>query len=183
MRRALHARLASAASAAVTPPNKAAMATAMTVRRRSGINVGQTFGILFSELAKLRDASVEKTPAARNDLGSKLLARSSTANGAMDALSEVLRLVRLTGAVFLNAELSAPGRTVAALDRAGAGIDARSRSHDRVPPGDRRPMLYQGRGRGLKLEQGDLVMVPRGDTHRMSSELQPLTVPVSTDPR
>ena len=26
----------------------------------------------------------------------------------MDALSEVLRLVRLTGAVFLNAELSAP---------------------------------------------------------------------------
>ena len=31
----------------------------------------------------------------------------------------------------------------------------------------------------LKLEQGDLVMVPRGDTHRMSSELQP-TVPVST---
>ena len=30
----------------------------------------------------------------------------------------------------------------------------------------------------LRLEQGDLVMVPRGDTHRMSSELQP-TVPVS----
>lgn len=31
----------------------------------------------------------------------------------------------------------------------------------------------------LKLEQGDLLMVPRGDTHRMSSELQP-TVPVSS---
>ena len=99
----------------------------------------------------------------------------------MDALSEVLRLVRLTGAVFLNAELSAPW----AVQSPPSNVLAQAL----MPEADHMieyHLVVEGQcfikvadQAPLKLEQGDLVMVPRGDTHRMSSELQP-TVPVST---
>src|SRR5688500_10087365 len=98
----------------------------------------------------------------------------------MDALSEVLRLVRLTGAVFLNAELSAPW----AVQSPPSTVLAQAM----MPEADHMieyHLVVEGQcfikvadEAPLKLEQGDLVMVPRGDTHRMSSELQP-TVPVS----
>ena len=97
----------------------------------------------------------------------------------MDALSEVLRLVRLTGAVFLNAELSAPW----AVQSPPSTVLAQAM----MPEADHMieyHLVVEGEcfikvadEPPLKLEQGDVVMVPRGDTHRMSSELQP-TVPV-----
>ena len=98
----------------------------------------------------------------------------------MDALSEVLRLVRLTGAVFLNAELSAPW----AVQSPPSTVLAQAM----MPEADHMieyHLVVEGEcfikvadEPPLKLEQGDVVLVPRGDTHRMSSELQP-TVPVS----
>ena len=97
----------------------------------------------------------------------------------MDALSEVLRLVRLTGAVFLNAELSAPW----AMQSPPSHVLAEA-----FMPDAEHMIEYHLVVEGqcfikvvdeppLKLEQGDLVMVTRGDAHRMSSEAQP-TVPV-----
>jgi AraC family transcriptional regulator, alkane utilization regulator len=97
----------------------------------------------------------------------------------MDALSEVLRLVRLTGAVFLDAELSAPWAVQsppshvlaqAMMPEADHMIEYHLvvEGHCFIKVADEPP---------IKLEQGDLVMVPRGDSHRMSSDLQP-AVPV-----
>jgi len=97
----------------------------------------------------------------------------------MDALSEVLRLVRLTGAVFLNAELSAPWAIQSPPSHVLAQAmmpDAEHmieyhlivEGHCFIKVADEPP---------LKLVEGDLVMVPRGDSHRMSSDLQP-AVPV-----
>ena len=98
----------------------------------------------------------------------------------MDALSEVLRLVRLTGAVFLNAELTAPWAVEAPPSTVLAQAMMPEADHiieyHLVVEGQ--CFIKVGDEAPLKLEQGDVVMVPRGDTHRMSSELQP-TVPVS----
>ena len=98
----------------------------------------------------------------------------------MDALSEVLRLVRLTGAVFLNAELTAPWAVEAppstVLGQAMMPEADHVIEYHMVVEG--RCFIKVGDEAPLKLEQGDVVMVPRGDTHRMSSELQP-TVPVA----
>jgi AraC-like DNA-binding protein len=91
---------------------------------------------------------------------------------APDALSEVLRLVRLTGAVFLNAELTAPwavqtpsAKTLAALVLPEA--DWLVEYH----------LIVEGRcwirlhgGDPVALSAGDLVMLPHGDSHRLSSE-------------
>ena len=97
----------------------------------------------------------------------------------MDALSEVLRLVRLTGAVFLNAELSAPWAVQSPPSRVLAQAMMPEADHmieyHLVVEGE--CFIKVADEPPLKLEQGDLVMVPRGDTHRMSSELQP-SVPV-----
>jgi hypothetical protein len=79
------------------------------------------------DIVGLGDRSVGSTAPMRNDSGPAKLARASTerefarasnderefaracsTGRAPDALSEVLRLVRLTGAVFLNAEMGAP---------------------------------------------------------------------------
>lgn len=99
----------------------------------------------------------------------------------MDALSEVLRLVRLTGAVFLNAELSSPWAVQSPPSRVLAQALMPEADHmieyHLVVEGQ--CFIKVADEPPLKLEQGDLVMVPRGDTHRMSSELQP-SVPVLT---
>jgi AraC family transcriptional regulator, alkane utilization regulator len=88
----------------------------------------------------------------------------------MDALSDVLRHVRMTGAVFFNAELTAPW----ALDSPPAPVLARGLGL--------RPdylmeyhLLLEGGcyirvagGAPLELRAGDLVMMLRGDPHVMS---------------
>jgi hypothetical protein len=90
----------------------------------------------------------------------------------MDALSEVLRLVRLTGSVFLNAELTAPW----AVESSPSKVLAEAL----IPDADHLieyHLVVEGRcfievadESPLELAQGDLVMVPRGDSHRMSSD-------------
>lgn len=90
----------------------------------------------------------------------------------MDALSEVLRLVRLTGSVFLNAELSAPW--------AVASPSSKVLAEALIPDAEHvieYHLIVEGRcfievadEPPLELAKGDLVMVPRGDPHRMSSD-------------
>ena len=89
----------------------------------------------------------------------------------MDVLSEVLKVVRLEGALFFNAEFSAPWCV------------SESRSIDAVPylsPGAGRLILYhfitEGRayaklsdGRREELIAGDVVIFPHGDPHLLGN--------------
>jgi AraC-like DNA-binding protein len=97
----------------------------------------------------------------------------------MDALSETLRVVRLVGAIFINARFTAPwcyqsprADSVAAL----------------LEPGAERMVIFQLITDGecyveldneppLRLVAGDAVLFPQGDAHRMSS--QPGLAPAS----
>jgi AraC-like DNA-binding protein len=89
----------------------------------------------------------------------------------MDAFSEILSGVRLTGAVFFNAEFSAPW---------GVSMPASAVLSTRVAPGAEYMILYhlliEGRcaiempdGQNIALNPGDIVIFPHGDAHRMSS--------------
>ena len=85
----------------------------------------------------------------------------------MDALSEVLKIVKLRGALFFNAEFSAPWRVassqssqIAPLLCPGAGhviiyhYLTDGRAHAQLPDGSRRD-----------LGSGDVVIFPHGDAH------------------
>jgi len=119
-------------------------------------------------------ASVWSRAAGRNDSGAVDLAPASARRAAPagDALSEVLRLVRLTGAVFLRAELKAPWAvqappskvlTAKVMPHAEHLVEyhliVEGRCWIRLPDGD-----------PIALSAGDLVMLPHGDAHRLSSE-------------
>jgi AraC-like DNA-binding protein len=91
----------------------------------------------------------------------------------MDALSDALRVLRLTGAVFLDAEFTAPWCVVS---------DPRGPTS---PMGSSRDIVFfhvlvEGRckarlvedGPTLDFEAGDLIMLPRGSRHLMGSDLQ-----------
>jgi AraC-like DNA-binding protein len=84
----------------------------------------------------------------------------------MDALSEVLSAVRLTGAVFFNGEFTAPWGFEAARVHKLASL---------LPAGTERLLIYhlviEGQAElhtaavGESLTAGDLVVLPHGDTH------------------
>jgi AraC family transcriptional regulator, alkane utilization regulator len=91
----------------------------------------------------------------------------------MDALSDALRVLRLTGAVFLDAEFSAPWCVIS---------DPRS---PRSPMGSSRDIVFfhvltEGRckakliedGLTIEFEPGDLLLLPRGSRHLLGSDLQ-----------
>jgi AraC family transcriptional regulator, alkane utilization regulator len=101
----------------------------------------------------------------------------------MDALSEVLRLVRLTGAVFLNGEFTAPWAVESPpshvlsrslLPRAEYVVEyhvvAKGSCFIRVPGAD-----------PVALDEGDLVMLPRGDSHVLSSDVAINMTPLPAD--
>ena len=88
-----------------------------------------------------------------------------------DVLSDVLRAVRLTGAVYFDFELSAPWALDTPPAREIAGI---------VMPGVQRVIEYHvvARGAGwvqslgqppVRLSEGDLLIFPQGDAHVLSS--------------
>jgi AraC-like DNA-binding protein len=89
----------------------------------------------------------------------------------MDALSEVLKIVKLRGALFFNAEFSAPwcvassqSSQIASLLCPGAGhviiyhYLTDGRAHARLPDGSRRD-----------LGPGDVVIFPHGDPHSIGN--------------
>jgi AraC-like DNA-binding protein len=88
-----------------------------------------------------------------------------------DVLSDVLRAVRLTGAVYFDFELSSPWVAEAPPSREIAG---------KVMPGAQRVIEYHllARGTGwghavghdpIRLREGDLILFPQGDAHVLSS--------------
>jgi AraC-like DNA-binding protein len=88
-----------------------------------------------------------------------------------DVLSDVLRAVRLTGAVYFDFELSSPWVVEAPPSREIVG---------KVMPGAQRVIEYHlvARGTGwghavgqepLRLREGDLLVFPQGDAHVLSS--------------
>ena len=89
----------------------------------------------------------------------------------MDALSETLRVVRLIGAIFINARLTAPwcyqsppADTAAPLLEPGAD---RVVNYHLITEGE---CLVEMDGRApLRLSACDVVIFPQGDAHRMSS--------------
>jgi AraC-like DNA-binding protein len=85
----------------------------------------------------------------------------------MDVVSEVLKVVRLQGALFYNGEFSAPWSVYATPSRALAGFFETGTEHVIVYH-----LLTEGRawarledGDRLPLEAGDIVMIPHGDRH------------------
>jgi hypothetical protein len=88
----------------------------------------------------------------------------------MDAFSEILSGVKLNGAVFFNAEFSAPW-----------GFSAQRHIADTLAPGAAHFLLYHlvvdgsafvemADGVTLELSSGDVVIFPNGDAHHMSSK-------------
>ncbi len=88
-----------------------------------------------------------------------------------DVLSDVLRAVRLTGAVYFDFELSSPWVAEAPPSKEIAS---------KVMPGAERVIEYHVVARGscwgqadghepIRLEEGDLIVFPQGDAHVMSS--------------
>jgi AraC-like DNA-binding protein len=100
--------------------------------------------------------------------------RTSSASGSSpsaDVLSDVLRSVRLTGAVYFDFDLSAPWVAEAPPSRDIAAL---------VLPGAQRVIEYHLIARGacwghavgeppIRLAEGDLIVFPQGDAHVMSS--------------
>ena len=85
----------------------------------------------------------------------------------MDVLSEVLRVVRLRGALFYNGEFSSPWSVYAAGSHALARYFETESEHVIVYH-----LLTEGRasvrldsGDHLSLQAGDIVMIPHGDRH------------------
>ncbi len=89
----------------------------------------------------------------------------------MDAISEILNGVKLNGAVFFNAEFSAPW---------GLSMPAANLMAARLAPGAEHIVLYHLVVEGgaiielpdalfLELRPGDVVIFPHGDSHHMSS--------------
>lgn len=96
---------------------------------------------------------------------------------AMDALSDVLRVVRLNGGVFLDARFSAPWSLAGRVE----GVDFEPFLDSGVPPAQVIGFHYVVRGRMLarvengppiELKAGEIVLLPRNDVHILASDLK-----------
>src|SRR5271163_5091478 len=92
--------------------------------------------------------------------------------GVMDALSETLRVVRLVGAIFINAKFTAPWCYQSPSADAAAPL---------LEPGAERVVIFHlitegdcfvelGDRPPVRLAAGDAVIFPKGDAHRMTSQ-------------
>jgi AraC family transcriptional regulator, alkane utilization regulator len=93
----------------------------------------------------------------------------------MDALSDVLRAVRLAGAVYLDGEFSAPwsvvGQADASLCASYLPRSDRILAFHLITEGGCWAMLPHDRGGALRLVAGDLVVVPQGEPHILGSAI------------
>jgi AraC-like DNA-binding protein len=98
--------------------------------------------------------------------------------GAMDALSDVLRVLRLTGAVFLDADFTASWCVVSEKGRPIPGLS--SADHiaffHLLTKGQCKARLATG-GETIDLAEGDLLLLPNDATHLMGSDLTLMPVP------
>lgn len=100
---------------------------------------------------------------------------------AMDALSDVLRVAHVTGGVFLHAEFFAPWciTTRVAPEHCAPLLESASHliMYHYVVEGDFRVRVEDGEGDGLKIEAGEVILLPRNDLHLMGSDLRLPPVP------
>lgn len=93
----------------------------------------------------------------------------------MDALSQLLQAVELSGAVFLSAEFTAPWCVISQADSriCGAYLPPAERvvSYHLIREGCCLASLSGGAGPVLHLRAGDLLVVPQGDAHLLGSDL------------
>lgn len=99
----------------------------------------------------------------------------------MDAVSDVLRVVRLGGAVYLNAEFTAPwclvSQTDAALCAAFLPRSERVVSYHLITGGSCWARLADDPNSAIHLNAGELLVVPQGQAHLMGSGLDLSPVP------
>ena len=91
----------------------------------------------------------------------------------MDALSDALRVLRLTGAVFLDADFTAPWCVVSQSGHSSSPVlsgGANIVFFHVLTEGRCKARLVSG-GETLEFAAGDLVMLPRDDTHLLGSDL------------
>jgi AraC family transcriptional regulator, alkane utilization regulator len=96
----------------------------------------------------------------------------------MDALSDVLRVIRLTGAVFLSAEFTAPWSVLTKLgpgDCAPSIPDAEHLVHYHLVTQGECLATLPGEA-PIRAQAGDLLLFPRGDAHVLAStpDLEPV---------
>ena len=93
----------------------------------------------------------------------------------MDALSDVLRVVRLTGGVFLHAEFSAPWCIAARVGSEHCAPALGPASHliisHYVVQGELCLRVEGEAGDVLALEAGEVVLLPRNDLHLIGSDI------------
>jgi AraC-like DNA-binding protein len=107
-----------------------------------------------------RPAFLPETPDLRND---------------MDALSDVLRIVQLSGAVFLHGEFTTPWCLISHADSelctAYLPRSDRVVSYHLITHGSCWASLADDEHSAIRLEAGDLVVVPQGESHLLGSDL------------
>jgi AraC-like DNA-binding protein len=98
----------------------------------------------------------------------------------MDALSEVLRAIRLDSAIYINAELSAPCCLATPESRLLAPILASGQGHVIIYHliSEGRAYVQLADGERVGLSAGDIVTFPHGDSHLLGSgrESEPIDV-------
>lgn len=99
----------------------------------------------------------------------------------MEALSDVLRVMPVTGGVFLHADFLAPWciATRVAPEHCAPFLDSASHliMYHYVVEGDLRVRIDGDQGEGLKIEAGEVILLPRNDLHLMGSDLHLPPVP------
>jgi AraC-like DNA-binding protein len=101
----------------------------------------------------------------------------------MDALSDVLRVVRLVGSVFLDAKFSAPWSLLGRVEGADfepfldARAPARVIGFHYVVKG--RLLVHVEGGEPVELKEGEIVLLPRNDMHVLTSGLEVKPVPAA----
>jgi len=113
----------------------------------------------------------------------------------MDALSDVLRLVSLSGAVYLNGEFTAPWCVVgqASVELGATFLPRAERivSYHLVTEGTCCAALIDEPSSMIRVDAGELLVVPQGEAHLMGSSLELAPAPteelvakyLSTSPR
>lgn len=94
----------------------------------------------------------------------------------MDALSNVLRLVRLSGAVYLNGDFTAPwcvvGQASQELSATFLPRAERIVSYHLITEGSCMARLIDDPASAIRVDAGELLVVPQGEPHLMGSSLE-----------
>ena len=94
----------------------------------------------------------------------------------MDALSEILHSVKLDGAVFYNAEFTAPWGVRSPSSREVASFLRKSSKHVimyHLLTQGRAPCEVEHSNYSVELVPGDIVVFPHGDAHILSNGCPP----------